>query len=69
MSKLREPSKRKRGALVAAPSQVALVVGVTPEAVRQWCVSQKVYARRTPGGEWRVEVDEQGWPLEVKQPR
>lgn len=38
---------------------------VHPETMRRWCQQRRVSARLTPGGNWRVEVTEEGWPIEL----
>lgn len=46
-------------------SQVARRVGVDVETVRRWCRARDVAAKLTPGGrgQWRIEVDESGFPV------
>ena len=48
----------------AKTSEVARVVGVDSATIRRWCEQGSVLARKTPGDEWRIEVDAAGWPLE-----
>lgn len=42
---------------------VAQLYAVTANTVRGWCRDGRVIAERTPGGEWRVLVDERGKPV------
>lgn len=46
--------------------EVAAVVGLTQRAVEKWCEQGLVVCRRTPGGQYRIEVDEQGFPIETE---
>lgn len=40
-------------------------MGVTSRAVRGWCSDGRYKVKRTGGGHYRLEVDEDGWPVEV----
>lgn len=44
--------------------EVAYVVDVDNREVRRWAEAGLIESRRTPGGHWRVAVDDDGWPLE-----
>ena len=44
---------------------VAATISVHPATVRRWCLAGFIRAKQTPGGEWRVEVDGEGWPIDA----
>ncbi len=46
-----------------APKDVARAEGVGVASVYQWVRRGKVKARRTPGGQVRIQVDPEGVPL------
>lgn len=51
------------------PKEVAATMGVTSRAVRGWCSAGRYKVKRTGGGHYRLEVDEDGWPIEVPPTR
>lgn len=55
------PKPQKRS--FASCGEVAFALRVHSTTVRNWCRSGSVVCKRTPGGEWRVLVDEQNWPI------
>jgi hypothetical protein len=49
----------------SSTKEVAAAMGVSQRSVTVWCTEGHfANARLTPGGMWRIEVDEDGWPLE-----
>lgn len=60
-----EPKKRW-----VSSKEVAQTMGVTPRAVRAWVGDGRYKTKRTGGGpaqpgHHRIEVDEDGWPIET----
>jgi excisionase family DNA binding protein len=49
--------------VVRSTGQVAVTMNVTRRTVQKWCERGLVCCFRTPGGQYRVEVDEEGLPL------
>jgi hypothetical protein len=45
-------------------SQVARMTFTSTAAVRRWCQRGQVVARLTPGEQWRIRADDEGWPAE-----
>lgn len=45
------------------PKEIAAVMGVSARSVTAWASRGKYKHRRTPGGHYRIEVDEDGWPV------
>lgn len=43
---------------------VASKTGQHEKTIRRWCQRGVWHAKVTPGGYWRVLVDEKGWPVE-----
>jgi excisionase family DNA binding protein len=39
-------------------------MGVSDGTVRRWAREGRFRTRTTPGGVWRLEVDDDGWPIE-----
>lgn len=50
--------------VVRSAREVAIACNVTVRTVERWCEQGLVACRRTPTGQFRVDVDEHGWPLE-----
>lgn len=48
----------------ATVAEVARTLGVDGATIRRWCINEVLLARKTPGDQWRIEVDAIGWPLE-----
>jgi hypothetical protein len=48
----------------ASTKEVAYAMGVSQRSVTVWCTDGRfANCRLTPGGMYRIEVDEDGWPL------
>lgn len=50
---------------LANPKAVAHAMSVSQRAVTEWARQGRLKSRRTPGGHYRIEVDEDGWPVET----
>lgn len=44
-------------------AEVAIALGVTKSTVRRWCEKGLVQCDTTPGGEWRILVNKNNWPV------
>jgi excisionase family DNA binding protein len=49
--------------IVRSTSQVAVAMNVTRRTVQNWCERGQLDCFKTPGGQYRIAVDEQGLPL------
>ena len=56
--------KRPLRKFYATVREVAKVTRTDIFTVRRWCTEARICARKTPGDNWRIEVDQEGWPLE-----
>lgn len=49
----------------ASSAYVANRCGVTKKTVVRWCERGDVLFKQTPGGDYRIAVDDENWPIDV----
>lgn len=46
---------------------IAHTMGVSSRSVTEWARKGCYSVKRTPGGHYRIEIDEDGWPVQLSK--